>query len=434
MTFSGKDGLAATSGDVLEERGKTSSFGESQNQKRTNYFNTPLKTEKASSFSKRSFKSVKNAFKKTGRSSSLQATFADSRDPNYEHLVQNLCELLLSEGKIPEKYDDYHTLFRFLKARGYDLIKAKDMYLKMLMWREDCGVDVIGKDFKYEEYDEVKKCYPHGFHGVDKYGRPLYIERIGLVDLSALLKVTTIDRYLKYHISEQEKTLNLRYPSCSIATRRHIASTMTIVDVKGVTSPIVLIRHMIETLHQLFVVNAGSGFRVLWKVLNPFLDTRTFSKIQILGSQFKNKLLESVDRSNLPDFLGGDCTCAEHGGCLKEDIGPWNNLEVHHALKVRTMNRLSRKRWQGQNREGPHDDLTQKEPLAPQPNKAIRGQVDYDNMAQQISALEIELHEIEMILRSLLSRHGKLVDGINQLKGMTKSVSASGPSRHLYDC
>lgn len=92
------------------------------------------------------------------------------------------------------------------------------------------------QDFKFEEYEAVKKCYPHGFHGVDKYGRPVYIERIGMVDLNTLLNVTTIDRYIKYHISEQEKTLNLRYPACSLAAKRHVASITTILDVKGVVS------------------------------------------------------------------------------------------------------------------------------------------------------------------------------------------------------
>jgi hypothetical protein len=57
-----------------------------------------------------------------------------------------------------------------------------------------------------------------------------------MVDLNALLQATTVDRFVRYHVSEQEKTLNIRFLACSIAAKRHIASITSILDVKGVVS------------------------------------------------------------------------------------------------------------------------------------------------------------------------------------------------------
>ncbi|XP_052187971.1 phosphatidylinositol/phosphatidylcholine transfer protein SFH9-like [Diospyros lotus] len=266
----------------------------------------------------------------------------DVRDEKEEDAVNAFRHALIAKDLLPAQHDDYHTLLRFLKARKFDLDKTIHMWTEMLKWRKENHVDSIIQDCTYDEYDEVLHYYPHGFHGVDKEGHPVYIERLGKVEPSKLMRVTTVDRFLKYHVQGFEKTFAEKFPACSIAAKKHIDSTTTILDVHGVNwmnfgkvaHDLVMRMQKIdgdnypETLHQMFIVNAGSGFKLLWNTVKSFIDPRTTAKIHVLGTKFQNRLFEVIDLSQLPDFLGGTCSCPNEGGCLRSDKGPWNDPEL----------------------------------------------------------------------------------------------------------
>ncbi|KAH9553297.1 hypothetical protein CY35_08G000600 [Sphagnum magellanicum] len=270
----------------------------------------------------------------------------DVRDVKDQKAVEEFRRVLVANDLLPQQHDDYHILLRFLKARKYDIVKSREMWENMLQWRKEFGTDTLAEEFQFTELDKVKRFYPQGHHGTDKEGRPVYIERIGKVDAAQLLEVTTLERYLKYHVLEFEKLLNIKFPACSLAVKRHIDSTTTILDVAGVGMKnftkqarelIISIQNIDnnnypETLHKMFIINAGPGFRMLWSTIKGFLDPVSIKKISVLGSNYQAKLLQVIDASELPDFLGGQCSCASEGGCLQSNKGPWEDHDIAKAV------------------------------------------------------------------------------------------------------
>jgi hypothetical protein len=90
-----------------------------------------------------------------------------------------------------------------------------------------------------------------------------------------------------------------------------------------------------EIMGNTLIVNAPIVFSGIWSVVKGFLDEKTRKKFKIIGGGFKATLLEFIDDENIPSFLGGKCECKEHGGCMKSNVGPWNDYEITYPRGVK---------------------------------------------------------------------------------------------------
>lgn len=271
-------------------------------------------------------------------------------DPNYrpspgqlgnltvtqQHALEKFKKELIEENVFVEERMDDAFLLRFLRARKFDIPKAKAMLISNEEWRKEFGVEDIIKNFDFKEKLEVNKYYPQYYHKTDKDGRPIYIERLGLLDIAALYSVTTQERQLQRLVYEYERNTSHRLPACSIASGHPVETSCTILDLKNVSftnfyrvkdyvmraSSISQDRYP-ESMGKFYIINAPWTFSVVWNVIKPWLDEVTVSKIDILGSAvFKDALLKQIPAENLPEEFGGTCRCP--GGCSLSDAGPWH--------------------------------------------------------------------------------------------------------------
>ncbi|KAA1476714.1 hypothetical protein DENSPDRAFT_843780 [Dentipellis sp. KUC8613] len=256
-----------------------------------------------------------------------------------QHALESLRKQLQEEDKfVPERMDDA-TLLRFLRARNFEVPKAKAMIISAEEWRIEFGIEEIMKNFDFREKAEVDKYYPQYYHQMDKHGRPLFIQKLGQLDVNALYRITTQERQLQRLVVEYERFLNIRAPACAAAIGHPVETTCTVLDLYNVSlmnfyrvkdyvsaaSAIMQARYP-ETMGKFYIINAPWAFGAVWSVIKPWLDEATVTKIDILGSSYKDKLLMDIPKEHLPKEFGGACAC--DGGCSMSDAGPWKDLAV----------------------------------------------------------------------------------------------------------
>ncbi|XP_022727320.1 patellin-4 [Durio zibethinus] len=209
----------------------------------------------------------------------------------------------LVEREDPSAKDvDDLMIRRFLRARDLDIEKASTMFLKYLSWKRT----FVPKGFISES--EISTQLAHNklcMQGLDKQGRPIVVA-FGGRHKPTKGNLEEFKRFVVYGLEKicarmpkgQEKFVGIGdlegwgYSNSDI--RAYVASLSILQDCYP------------ERLAKLFIVNVPYIFMTVWKVVYPFIDSRTKKKIVFVEKKkLKSILLGDIDDNQLPDIYGG---------------------------------------------------------------------------------------------------------------------------------
>lgn len=175
---------------------------------------------------------------------------------------------------------------RFIAGEKGDVEKGRARYLATLEWRKENGIDDILVE-PHPNFEIIKKYYPQYFHGRTRDGLPVYIERPGKIDLSALKREgLSIDDLLRHYMYITEYLWRVLEPNDE-------ARSITVVDVAGIgmydlggevldfikRASAFTGAHYPERSAHIFIVNIPGWFNMIWRMVQPLIDPVTRQKV-----------------------------------------------------------------------------------------------------------------------------------------------------------
>ncbi|XP_016969158.1 protein real-time isoform X2 [Drosophila rhopaloa] len=220
-----------------------------------------------------------------------------------------------------ERLPSYQTIMRFLAARDWHVNQAFTMLRDSLRWRREHHIDALLPE--YSKPAVVVEHFPGGWHHHDKDGRPVYILRLGHMDVKGLLKSLGMEGLLRLALHVCEEGVQKINESAE-RLEKPLLHWSLLVDLDGLSmrhlwrpgirALLYIIetveRNYPETMGRVLVVRAPRVFPIAWTIVSAFIDEHTRSKFVFYGpdsTQMKDGLAQYLDEEIMPDFLGGPC-------------------------------------------------------------------------------------------------------------------------------
>ena len=132
-------------------------------------------------------------------------------------------------------FTDIHLL-RFCRARKFDFIKVQEMWSNYMTFRRENDIDNILVNFPKEKEPKFSQQLPHyqrGYFGVDKIGRPIYVDRMGSLKADKVLAIVDEEWCFRALYHSYEDVQKYKFLACSDTYDRQILNALNIVDMQG---------------------------------------------------------------------------------------------------------------------------------------------------------------------------------------------------------
>jgi len=242
--------------------------------------------------------------------------------PDERKAIQQLKERL--GDQITPRYTDVR-LCRFLRARGRKVDQAEEMIRKEMKWRSDTKIEEKCEQIKLNKnFEKMMSYWPGGFHGVDRFGVPMIVERLASIDSTSTFTSATHDFMIDFHIymmEQNDKVISQAFETLGAPVGICFIDDLTGLSMKHYSGKVMdTLKEMSqiddkyypESIRKFVLINCPGAFKFFWKIAKVMLDKNTVAKFAVCKGDYKEEIGKIATPENLPQFLGGTCTACRH--------------------------------------------------------------------------------------------------------------------------
>jgi len=162
---------------------------------------------------------------------------------------------------------------------------------------------------------------PIGTIGMNKFDKPVIVNRLSAIDFTNLVAAVDMRNVIKHFVYLAERhtrhnptgnstlVFDVSVEYMSVATFTEVRQWITTFSLFVKKLSAIVDPFYPEMYREIIFCNAQKMFHVTWNVVKSFLASHTVSKVKILSADPLPTLLDLMDLTVIPDFLGGTNEC-----------------------------------------------------------------------------------------------------------------------------